>query len=68
MATLLEPTDPEVRAATGAAREILIRREAAPFIARLDAALARSSDRAGPSAELPETASATPPWRHSDYG
>ena len=44
MATLLEPADPEVRAAAGAAREILGRLRAAPFIARLDAALARSSD------------------------
>jgi class 3 adenylate cyclase/tetratricopeptide (TPR) repeat protein len=50
MATLLEPTDPEVRAAAEAAREILVRLGAAPFIARLDAALARSSDRAGQSA------------------
>ena len=33
-----------------AAREILVRLEAAPFIARLDAALARSSDRTGHSA------------------
>ena len=41
MATLLEPADPEVRAAAEAAREILVRLRAAPFIARLDAALAR---------------------------
>jgi class 3 adenylate cyclase/tetratricopeptide (TPR) repeat protein len=60
MATLLEPADPEVRAAAAAAREILVRLEAAPFIARLDAALARSSDRSGPSAE-PEPASVTRP-------
>ena len=40
MATLLEPSDPEVRAAAESAREILVRLEAAPFIARLDAALA----------------------------
>jgi class 3 adenylate cyclase/tetratricopeptide (TPR) repeat protein len=50
MATLLEPADPEVRAAVDAAREILVRLEAAPFIARLDAALARSADRTGHSA------------------
>jgi hypothetical protein len=49
MATLLEPTDPEVRAAAEAAREILVRLGAAPFIARLDAALARSPDRTGQS-------------------
>ena len=47
MATLLDPADPEVRAAAEAAREILVRLRAAPFIARLDAALARSADRAG---------------------
>jgi len=59
MATLLEPTTPEVLAAAEAAREILVRLEAAPFIARLDAALARSSDRAGRSA-APGMASAAP--------
>ena len=58
MATLLEPADPEVRAAAGAAREILGRLGAAPFIARLDAALARSSDRAGRSA-APQAATVT---------
>ena len=41
MATLLDPADPEVRAAGEAAREILVRLRAAPFIERLDAALAR---------------------------
>ena len=60
MATLLDLADPEVRAAAAQAREILVRLEAAPFIARLDAALARSSDRTGRSA-APETASAAPP-------
>ncbi len=59
MATLLDPANSEVRAAAEAAREILVRLEAAPFIARLDAALARSSDPAGQSA-APTTASATP--------
>ena len=51
MAILLDPTEPEVQAAAGAARETLVRLEAAPFIARLDAALARSSglDRAVPA-------------------
>ncbi len=47
MATLLDPADPEVRAAAWAAREILVRLEAAPFLTRLDAALGRSSDAAG---------------------
>ncbi len=41
MATLLNPTEPEVRAAAQAAREILVRLEAAPFLARLDAAMER---------------------------
>jgi class 3 adenylate cyclase/tetratricopeptide (TPR) repeat protein len=50
MATLLDPAEPEVHAAAESAREILVRLEAAPFIARLDAALARSSDRAAHSA------------------
>jgi hypothetical protein len=40
MARVLDPTDPEVRAAADAAREILVRLEAARFIDRLDAALA----------------------------
>jgi len=43
MALLLDPTELEVRAAAEAARQILIRLEARPFITRLDAALARSS-------------------------
>jgi class 3 adenylate cyclase/tetratricopeptide (TPR) repeat protein len=60
MATLLEPSDPEVRAAAVSAREILVRLEAAPFIARLDAALAVPSSGAGQSA-APEIASVTRP-------
>ncbi len=39
MALLLDPTDPEVQAATQASREIFVRLEAAPFIVRLDSAL-----------------------------
>jgi tetratricopeptide (TPR) repeat protein len=46
MATLLDPADPDVRAAAEAAREILVRLKAAPFIARLDAAMARTEARA----------------------
>ena len=49
MATLLDPAEPEVRAAAEAARAILVRLGARPFIARLDAALARSSTDADPS-------------------
>lgn len=66
MATFLDPADREVRAAAEAAREILVRLEAAPFIARLDAALARSSDQTGHAAE-PTMAPSTPPRRHSNY-
>lgn len=47
MAQLLDPDEPEVRAAADTAREILVRLEAAPFIARLDAALALSAAPAG---------------------
>jgi class 3 adenylate cyclase/tetratricopeptide (TPR) repeat protein len=42
MATLLDQGESEVRAAADASREILVRLEAAPFLARLDAAMARS--------------------------
>jgi len=66
MATLLEPTDPEVRAAADAAREILVRLGAAPFIARLDAALAGSPDWAGQSA-APQAASVTASRRHDNW-
>ena len=41
MATLLDPSEPEVRAAAETAREILVRLGAKPFIARLDAATSR---------------------------
>jgi class 3 adenylate cyclase/tetratricopeptide (TPR) repeat protein len=60
MATLLDPNDLEVRAAGVAAREILVQLEAAPFIARLDAALARGSDPAGHTASLGKMAALTP--------
>ncbi len=43
MATLLDPGDPEVRVAAARSREILVRLGAAPFIARLDAAMARTT-------------------------
>ena len=44
MAIVLDPAEPDVRAAAERSREILLRLEAAPFIARLDAAVARSSE------------------------
>ena len=59
MATLLEPTDPEVRAAAEATREILVRLEAAPFVARLDAAMAHPPERAG-RFPAPQAVSVTP--------
>ena len=51
MATLLDPADPEVRAAAAAAREILARLGAAPFLARLDAAMARPTRASRPVGE-----------------
>ncbi len=42
MATLLDPTEPEVRAAVDSTREILVRLGATPFLERLDATVARS--------------------------
>jgi class 3 adenylate cyclase/tetratricopeptide (TPR) repeat protein len=50
MAALLDPAEAQVRAAADAAREILTRLGATPFIARLDAALARSAETAGRTA------------------
>jgi class 3 adenylate cyclase/tetratricopeptide (TPR) repeat protein len=47
MATLLDPSLPEVRAAGDAAREILTRLGALPYLAQLDAALARAPEPVG---------------------
>ena len=44
MATLLDPAEREVRGAADAAREILIRLGATPFMARLDAAVSRQPE------------------------
>jgi hypothetical protein len=41
MATLLDPSDPEVLAVAATARETLVRLEAKPLLARIDAAVAR---------------------------
>jgi len=60
MALLLDPGEPDVRAAAEAAREILVRLEAAPLVARLDAASPCSSDRGGRSDFLERIASAAP--------
>jgi tetratricopeptide (TPR) repeat protein len=46
MATLLDPSEPEVRTVAHAAREILVRLGAKPFLQRLDAAVARSTSSA----------------------
>jgi hypothetical protein len=56
MATLLDPTDPEVRAAADAARTTLVRLGAAPFVARLDAALERVPK---PAPRVPRSAERT---------
>jgi hypothetical protein len=60
MATLLDPSEPEVRAAAESAREMLVRLGAKPFIARLDAAISRPTvatampaPRAGSTADTP---------------
>jgi tetratricopeptide (TPR) repeat protein len=50
MAQLIGPGDPEVREAAAAAREILVRLEAAPFVERLDAAVAAWPPSVQPSA------------------
>ena len=50
MATLLDPAEQEVRAAAEGARAILVRLGAAPFIERLDAAMAGQAAAVGPTA------------------
>ena len=45
MATLLDPSEPEVRAAVETGREVLVRLKARPFLELLDAAASRT-DRA----------------------
>ena len=60
MATLLDPADPEVRAAVDAGRAVLVGLGARPFVDQLDAARARSGDPAGDRAARPGTVSAEP--------
>ena len=60
MATLLDPADEEVRTAAESHREILLRLEATPFVVRLEAALAVSSDRTGLSGRAQKKASTAP--------
>jgi len=54
MATLLDPTEPEVQAAAASAREILTRLGAKPLLALLDAAMTgtRAAVRVEPSARV----------------
>ena len=52
MATLLDPTDPEVAAAAEAARVILTSLGAKPFLERLDAAMARGPVPGGHAARI----------------
>ncbi len=59
MATVLDPSLPEVRAAAEAAREILVRLGAVPFVERLDAAMSRSGAAAG-GPRLPSPADGAP--------
>jgi len=56
MATLLDPTEPDVRAAADATRTILARLGAVTLIARLDVAMARSADTVGQPAGLGQVA------------
>jgi hypothetical protein len=63
MATLLEPSEPEVRAAAESSREILVRIGAKPYLLRLNAAIGRSlsgEPSARRTAEPIESRSATP--------
>ncbi|MEO8463618.1 MAG: hypothetical protein ABI555_10415, partial [Chloroflexota bacterium] len=60
MATLLDPSQPEVQAAAAASREILVRLGAAPFIERLDAAMGRGSATGRPSTESSQPHAAAP--------
>ena len=57
MALLLDPNEPDVAAAADAARTILVRLGAAPFIERLDEAMAR---RPVPDGHAARTALADP--------
>ena len=65
MATLLEPSEPEVRSAAESARQILTRLGAKPFLQRLDAAMARSTSAESPTtgAREPSEIQSAPPRR-----
>jgi class 3 adenylate cyclase len=57
MASVLDPSEPEVRSAAEAARAILARLGAAPFLARLTTAMARTSAVAGAQRPIEKTES-----------
>jgi hypothetical protein len=62
MATLLDPSEPEVRAAAESSRQILARLGAKPFVDRLDSAMGRSTSpelSISPAAETTTSRSAT---------
>jgi tetratricopeptide (TPR) repeat protein len=64
MATLLDPADPEVRAAAASSREILSRLGARPYLDRLDEAMARPAPAAeggSVTSGRPSQAAATTP-------
>jgi tetratricopeptide (TPR) repeat protein len=62
MATLLDPSEPEVRTVADSTRQILDRLAAKPYLQRLDAAMARSrsAESRTAAAEPAESRSATP--------
>ena len=61
MATLLDPAEPEVRAAADAGREILARLGARPILEQLEAAMGRSAlePKRMPAEEASERSAAT---------
>ena len=61
MAILLDPSEPEVRAAADAARETFVRLEASPFIERLDLAMAKRADRPMMDRSAPSSRAASEP-------
>jgi hypothetical protein len=63
MATVLDPADPEVKAAIESSREILTRVGARPFLERLEAAASRSS-----GAQVPGRAGVAVVDRHAGVG
>ena len=65
MATLLDPGDPEVRAALDAGRAILVELGARPFVEQLDAAAALAASREADGAGRSSTSPVAPPRQDS---